>query len=164
MIDKAQMKELIASTLGKMGKKYASKDAVSLIWSTGLVESGYKYLKQLGSGPAKGFFQIEPDSCVSAVENYFRYRKSLMVKAATISNTPDSLWGSTDKQRWADVLESNIVAGILHCRIKYWRAPERMPSSIEGYAKYWKKHYNTYKGKGEVEHFLKKVEKYADFL
>ena len=157
------MKELIASTLKGMGRKYASKDAVSLVWATGLVESNYKYIRQI-RGPARGFFQIEPQTAASAVENYFRYRKQLTTRSSLVSNTPGSLWGSTDQERWDSVLESNIIAGIIHCRIKYWRAPEKMPSSIDGYAKYWKRHYNTIKGKGEVEGFLRKVEKYADFL
>ena len=163
MVSKTQMKGLIASTLKGMGRKYASKDAVSLVWATGLVESNYQYIRQI-RGPARGFFQIEPRTSSSAVENYFRFRKKLSLRAALVSNTPDSLWGSTDENRWDSVLESNITAGIVHCRIKYWRAPEKMPNSLEGYAKYWKRYYNTIKGKGEVDGFMRKVEKYADFL
>lgn len=157
------MKELIASTLKGMGHKYASKDAVSLVWATGLVESNYKYIRQI-SGPARGFFQIEPKTASSAIKHYFRFRKQISVRSALVSNTPDSLWGSTDDKRWDAVLESNIVAGIIHCRIKYWRAPAKMPDSLESYASYWKRYYNTIKGKGEADGFMRKVEKYADFL
>tara|TARA_Y100001951_G_C11258481_1_gene250954 strand:+ start:364 stop:855 length:492 start_codon:yes stop_codon:yes gene_type:complete len=163
MVDKGQMKDTIKRTLFELGDKYASDDAVSLVWCTGYVESGYRYIKQI-KGPARGFFQLEPSTCVSAVENYFKYRKELQMKAAIVSDTPDSLWGSSSKGRWDSVMESNIKAGIIHCRIKYWRAPAPMPDSIEGYAKYWKKYYNTLLGKGEVKGFLKKVEKYADFI
>ena len=71
------MKELIASTLKGMGRKYASKDAVSLVWATGLVESNYKYIRQI-RGPARGFFQIEPQTAASAVENYLGIGSNLL--------------------------------------------------------------------------------------
>ncbi|MAH49021.1 hypothetical protein CMI37_24550 [Candidatus Pacearchaeota archaeon] len=163
MVDKHQMKDLIQSTLTEMGDRYASKDACNLVWCTGLVESDYRYIRQI-DGPARGFFQIEPQTCSSAVENYFKYRKKLQVKAAEVTSTSESLWDDTAEETWDAVLESNIRAGIVHCRIKYWRAPASMPDSIQGYAEYWKRHYNTLLGKGEVEHFLRKVKKYVHFL
>ena len=41
--------------------------------------------------------------------------------------------------------------------------PEKLPNSydIEGLAKYWKKYYNTEGGKGTVEKFIEKYEKYV---
>jgi len=55
---------------------------------------------------------------------------------------------------WDWILRTNIAAGILHCRIKYWRIPEPIEKGKEALAKYWKKHYNTEQGAGTVEHFL----------
>ena len=50
------------------------------------------------------------------------------------------------------------------CRIFYRRKPGAIPGTLAGRAVYWKKYYNTLLGKGEVKGFLKKVEKYADFI
>jgi hypothetical protein len=49
MIDALQMMHLIKSSLEKLGLKYASHDAMMLVYRTGLVESKYKYLSQKGS-------------------------------------------------------------------------------------------------------------------
>ena len=57
MIDSLQMMHLIKSTLEKMGSKYASHDAMMLVYRTGLVESKYQYLSQKGSDIARGFWQ-----------------------------------------------------------------------------------------------------------
>ena len=35
-----------------------SKDAAAMVYRTGMAESGYKYLSQMGDGPAIGFFQL----------------------------------------------------------------------------------------------------------
>jgi hypothetical protein len=59
---------------------------------------------------------------------------------------------------WDWILRTNISAGILHCRIKYWRIPEPIKEGEEELAKYWKKHYNTEEGAGSVEHFLELTE------
>jgi hypothetical protein len=46
-------------------------------------------------------------------------------------------------------------------RLHYRRVSEPFPSTIKGLAYYWKDHYNTAKGKGTVEDFLKKWDKYV---
>ena len=69
-------------------------------------------------------------------------------------------WQDFDENIWEEILEKNIAAGIIHCRLKYWRVPKKMPSSIEGQADYWKKYYNTEGGKGDPEHFIDACLKY----
>ena len=59
-----------------------------------------------------------------------------------------------------DFLWGNITAGIVFCRLKYWRVPKRMPNTVEGQANYWKKYYNTEGGKGDPEHFIDACRKY----
>ena len=53
MISLPQMKSLIERTLSEMGSKFASDDAVEMVLVTGIVESGYRYITQLGTGPAR---------------------------------------------------------------------------------------------------------------
>jgi|TARA_R110000823_G_scaffold266098_2_gene385918 hypothetical protein len=160
VISPTQIKSLIKSTCEKMGEKFASDDAVTLVHETGLVESGYKYLRQLGDGPAKSFYQIEPASCVDSLVHYLKHRRSLMGMCAEASMVDLKHWQSYDEKLWSDILEKNIAAGIVHCRIKYWRVPKPMPNTLEGRAKYWKKYYNTDQGKGTEEKYIDTVREY----
>ena len=160
MISPTQIKSLIKSTCEGMGDKFASDDAITLIHETGLVESGYKYLRQLGDGPAKSFWQIEPLSAVDNLQHYLKHRKSLMLRCAMVSMIDLKHWQNNDERLWANILEKNIAAGIVHCRIKYWRVPKPMPNTLEGRAKYWKKYYNTDQGKGTEEKYIDIVKEY----
>jgi hypothetical protein len=53
-------------------------------------------------------------------------------------------------------LEYDLRASIVFVRLRYLIVPEPLPlkNDIMGMARYWKKHYNTYKGKGKVEEFI----------
>ena len=64
-----------------------------------------------------------------------------------------------DDQACANILENNIAAGIVHCRLKYWRVPKRMPSSVEGMSHYWKDYYNA-GGKVNPDEFVEQVTKW----
>ena len=162
MISLTQMRSLIERTLKDMGSRYASDDAIEMILVTGIVESRYKYITQLGSGPAKGFYQIEPKTCIDNLQHYLSHRKSLMKKCADASLVDLKYWQSYDESLWADILESSIRAGIVHCRLKYWRFPKRLPNTTEGKAKYWKKYYNTEGGKGQPKKWIEAVQKWMD--
>ena len=160
MISPTQIKSLIQSTCEGMGDIFDSEDAITLIHETGVVESGYKYLRQLGDGPARSFWQIEPLSAVDNLQHFLSYRKSLMAKCAEASMIDIKHWQNYNEKLWADILEKNIAAAIVHCRLKYWRVPMKMPNTLEGRAKYWKKYYNTEQGKGTEEKYIDTVKEY----
>ena len=160
MISISQMRSLVKATCSKMGEKYASDDAVELILATGIVESRYEYIRQMGDGPARSFWQVEPATCVDNLMHYLKHRPELMRKCAEASLVDVKHWQNYDERVWAEILEKNIAAGIVHCRLKYWRVPKKMPSSIEGQAAYWKKYYNSEGGKGDPEHFIEVVKKW----
>ena len=50
-----------------------SEDAESLVYRTGMAESGYRHLAQV-KGPAIGFFQEEPDTINDTINNYLKFR------------------------------------------------------------------------------------------
>ena len=160
MISISQMRSLVKATCSKMGEKYASDDAVELILATGIVESRYEYIRQMGDGPARSFWQVEPATCVDNLAHYLKHRPELMRKCAEASMVDVKHWQNYDERVWAEILEKNIAAGIVHCRLKYWRVPKKMPSSVEGQAAYWKKYYNSEGGKGDPEHFVEVVKKW----
>lgn len=152
-----QVKELIQSVLDLLGSKYASNDAVNLMFWTGYVESRYEYIRQLGQGPAMSFWQIEPDTAVDNIKSYLKYRKTLKKKCADITFTDPRLWDSEDTSVWSWILEHNMAAGIIHSRLKYWRSPKPMPGNIQDAAKIWKDVYNSSKGAGSIDKFIRLI-------
>lgn len=162
MVDKKQMKRIITEVLQKLGDKYATPDAIDLVYNTGLVESKYVYLMQKGgSNIARGFFQIEPWTSVDCIKNYLFYRPELMKDVSRASNVDLKYFTDPKDEDWKFILTTNIAAQILMCRMHWRRVPERLPKTIEEQARQWKKFYNTAKGAGTEKHFMEIVSKYG---
>ena len=151
MLNQPQVKDLIERVLKKMDLH--SPEASDLVYKTGKVESGYKYLKQI-KGPARGLFRCESWVAVDICKNYLHYRKGLMRKVADATKVKLSYFVDPKEEDWDYILETNIAAQIAMCRLHYRRIPKPLPSSLEGQAKYWKKYYNSMAGRGTVEDFL----------
>jgi len=160
LIDIPQAKDLIGRVLETFGSKYASESAIELILGTGIIESRWRYLSQV-NGPARGFFQIEPDTAMDNCQNWLKFRPAEIDRCVYATLIPRRYWIKPNKQNWDYLLETNIAAGIIHARIKYWRSPEPLPDTISGYAAYWKKFYNTELGAGTVQKFIDQVSKYV---
>ena len=77
-MDKEQILDIIKDALQRLDSKYYSDSAVDLIYHTGLVESRYKYLMQLGNPVARGFFQMEGATAVDICKNFLAHRPKLM--------------------------------------------------------------------------------------
>ena len=125
-----------------------SDDAADLIFKTGMAESGYRALEGYGANPAIGFWQVEPATMYDTIDNYINYRPELKTKIYAL--------GYDDKD--AEIrLMSNLSLQVAFCRLKYRRDRYQLPKegSIEAQAKYWKRVYNSEKGRGTVEHFIK---------
>lgn len=127
--------------------------AENLLIGTAFQESaGGTYLKQLGSGPACGIYQIEPATHDDCWDNYLRYRNEL-------KRTIERLMTAED---WQSQLISNLSYSTAMARIVYLRKPEALPADpndVHALAAYWKKHYNTFQGKGTVEEFVRNFPK-----
>lgn len=160
MISLTQIRGLAQDVLDNLGSKFASDDAITLVIATGLVESRFKYIRQLGTGPARGFFQCEPQTALDNNLHYLKHRPKLMRKCAESTLVDLKYWQTGDEKTWSKILETNIAAGIVHCRLKYWRVPKKMPNTGEGMAKMWKDYYNTHLGAGHVEDFMDLYTKY----
>tara|TARA_Y100001963_G_C6681504_1_gene400069 strand:- start:30 stop:518 length:489 start_codon:yes stop_codon:yes gene_type:complete len=161
MININQMRSLIERTCRGLGRKYASKAAVDLVLVTGMVESRYEYLRQMNDGPAFSMHQIEKSTAVDTLVHYLKHRPKLMARCAEVTMVDLKHWQNYDEELWSKILEVNIAAGIVHCRLKYWRVPKRLPSSIEGQANYYKKYYNSDLGKADPEDFIHAAKKWV---
>tara|TARA_R100001129_G_scaffold148098_2_gene109656 strand:+ start:40 stop:489 length:450 start_codon:yes stop_codon:yes gene_type:complete len=139
------IKDIIDWTLKQMDMY--SEDAADLIFRTGMVETGYKAIKQYGGGPALGFFQVEPETIRDTIENYASYRPKVQKGLIML--------GFDNKDMEIRVM-SNIALQVAFCRLKYRRDKNPLPKAgdLAAQARYWKRVYNTMEGKGTTEHFM----------
>jgi hypothetical protein len=149
-----QMKNLVDDVLKKCG--LYSEEAAQLVFLTGLVESKYKYLYQIG-GPARGYFQVEPFTAWDICLNYLVYRKSEARTYAKALKIDEGVLLFPTEELLEELLPENIALGILLCRLKYYRVPHPLPKDTDSMAAYWKQFYNA-GGKGTVKHFLETVD------
>lgn len=142
-----QFKEVIIQpTLLKLGMD--SEAAQNLLMGTMAQESHFgKYVKQLGSGPALGVYQMEPNTHNDLVNNYIKYKPE-------IKKTLSDAFGY--KFLEAEILTYDLRYATIFCRLHYRRRPEPLPNANDLYdlAEYWKRHYNTYLGAGTTEEFI----------
>lgn len=152
------MRRLIREVLEPIGMY--SVNAEELLVLTAAVESlGGDYLYQT-KGPARGFFQMEPETEKDIIRNYVFYKSELReVLSRFIQFNVDGSW----KHKVANPLTYNLEYQVIMTRIHYLRriAPIPMYNDIKGLAKYWKEHYNTKLGKGTVEGA---IEKYINYV
>ena len=144
-------KQIIAKVLKSIGLH--SSEAVDLIFETGVHEStGYKHRRQMGNGPALGYWQMETATHDDCWDNFLKYKPTLSAKILTTA-------GLNSRPEATELINNDAYA-ICMCRVKYLRAKGAIPATIEGRAKYWKDNYNTAKGKGTVEKYLNDNAKY----
>ncbi len=124
-----------------------SEDAVDLVYKTGNAETGYRHLKQMGGGPAIGFWQVEPATLIDIIDNYVKYRPGLAEGLKSLG---------FNKSDMETRVMSNIALQAVFCRLKYKRDKYPLPKAndLKGQAEYWKRVYNTHLGKGTVKHFM----------
>lgn len=144
MFDPQQFRGLVIEVLKELGLEIPYSDvAVELLMLTAAHESLMgTYLRQV-KGPACGVFQMEPATERDIYENFFKYQHNIrhLVEGFKMKQPGEV----TD-------LESNLAYQIAMARVHYYRVPAPLPKSPDPVklAEYWKKYYNTHKGKGKV--------------
>lgn len=152
-----QLKELIIEPVLKSLQLY-SNSAVNLLLGTAAVESNLgEYLEQISIGIAKGIYQIEMETHNNIV-NY-------------IIKTYPHLYGILSNFKISSMTnEENLIGNLYYAtaiaRLIYFSIKRKLPphNDIEGLAKYWKKYYNTEKGKGTVQDFIDKYTKLVKII
>jgi len=129
-----------------------SEAAENLLVGTAVQESGLTSLRQYGSGPALGLYQMEPATHDDIYTNYLRFHPKLLSKVRR-------LMGSEPPE--LDQLATNLAYATAMARIHYLRVSEPLPDAtdLRGLALYWKHYYNTALGAGEVEQFVSNYER-----
>lgn len=166
MIDLHQLRELIIRPALRDLKLW-SPSAEALVIGTGLIESGFTYLRQMPNGPALGFWQMEPATHDDLWVNYLYYADALSDRrrmAAAILAEVSEGPRVVVLRKWIDVgwrpesklLMTNISYAVMCCRLQYWRDPQPLPEAtdIMALAAYWKRVWNTIKGGGNPDKFV----------
>jgi hypothetical protein len=121
-----------------------------LLLGTALVESDLIHRRQIGGGPARGLFQMEPATHDDIWNNYLQYRPELGKSIISLMTSPDA-----NKHL---ELEQNDKYACAMARTHYLRVPATlpMPGDVEAMAGYWKQYYNTPLGAGTVSKYVRK--------
>lgn len=157
-IDIDQLRQDIVSPVLKKLELW-SLSAENLILGTAAQESALgTYVRQLGGGPALGIYQMEPTTYYDLWTNYIRRKPKLYYMLSKVC----SKCGKKDIPD-ASELMYNLAFATAMTRIHYLRIPELLPqhNSTKDLALYWKRYYNTPKGKGTVEEFIDNYKRYV---
>lgn len=147
MIEPQQFRlEVIRPTLRRLG--LWSLAAERLLLGTAITESGLEYLVQHRGGPARGVYQIEPATHDDVWGNFLIYREELRSEIHALRA----------RAPVGDPLITNLAYATAIARLVYFRKPQALPGEedVDAMADYWKAHYNTHKGKGRPEQFIRK--------
>ena len=120
--------------------------ARNLLFRTGMHESaGLKYTKQIGGGPARGYFQIEYDTAKDIVQRYAARpdKKAYMGILEKFSGKTREELLALNKAQLNSLVEENVRFSATVARLKYKMAPAAIPEGLEAQAKYWGKYYQT---------------------
>lgn len=141
-----------ALTILELGGRAAEQ----LLLGTAIQESLLIHRRQLGNGPARGLFQMEPATHHDCWVSFLEFRPPLAEKVR------QTLQAGQEPE--ASVLEVNDRYAAAMCRIRYRRVPQDMPAAddIAAMANYWKQHYNTPLGAGTPDEFLEKWPHYVN--
>jgi hypothetical protein len=154
MIDATQLcQQVIRPVLKDLGAWSAKAEA--LVFGTAAQESHCgQWLVQLGQGPARGIFQMEPATHDDIWNRFISQRPDLMRKL----NRWRAQYGNG---MGPDEMIFNLAYAAAMCRIHYLRVPAPIPDTLNGQAEYWKMYYNTPAGAGTVEEYKQNWREFA---
>ncbi len=140
--------EVVRPTLHDLG--LWSECAENLLLGTAAVESHMGHKLHQEQGPALGIYQIECATHDDLWQNYLNWHQDLA----------NRIMGFASQRSAKAGLERDLVVNLAYAtaiaRAIYSRVGEELPPADdpEALGAYWKKHYNTEKGRGSVEHFV----------
>ena len=148
-INPTHIKNIIRSTLGYLGVSNI-KDWERLLYLTLVAESdGGYYTRQLGKGPAKGIYQLEPET-EKDILKWLKVKHVELYKKIKNLRIPVYLG--------IHEAEYNLAYSTAMAYMEYFRrGVNPVNSTTEDLARLHKKYYNTYLGKASVNGTLKKL-------
>lgn len=154
MFNCSQFRTLIIEPVLSKMQVYSKESEEILVFTCAAESLGGYYLTQV-KGPAIGIYQMEPATYTDIWVNYIRNKNNLATLLAIhfqCSRIPD-----VDRMIW-DLHFATVMARIHYLRVK---EPLPLATDVDGMWEYYKKYYNTVKGKASKD---KSIEKYQDFI
>jgi hypothetical protein len=127
-----------------------STAAENLLLGTALVESRLIYLRQVGGGPARGVYQVEPATHADLWDRWLAFRAPL---ASRVRSLASQGWPGEREVREHEELETNLAYATAIARLVYRRSPALLPAAndADALAALHKRVFNTVLGKTRVE-------------
>jgi len=104
-------------------------------------------LKQIGSGPALGLYQIEPATMYDNYQNFIYARPGLEKQITEVSGV---------RLPSEQQLQYNPIYSTIQARLKLYRSPGQLPAphDAQAMANYAKQHYNSPDGAATEEKYM----------
>ena len=132
-----------------------SDEELELMVGTAATESRLYQRVQIGGGPARGVFQMEPDTATDLYINYLSRKPDLYSKMMDIvfglGNAPFFVPEPHDIDRLLTLCDDYAA---LLTRFGYLRRKPPIPTTLEGQARYYKRWHNTEAGAGSPEKYI----------
>lgn len=154
MLDCSQFRTLIIEPVLSKLQMYSKKAEELLVFTCATESLGGTLLHQV-KGPALGIFQMEPNTYTDIWVNYIHGRNQLATLMA--------LHMGCNKIPPVERMIYDLHFATAMARIHYLRFTGNLPeiTDVEGIWEYYKKNYNTEKGKAKKDESIKK---YQDFI
>ena len=133
---KEQTKEIVEALGG-------GDNAYNLILETVTVETALGKINDRTIYAGMGICQFDKVPFQRIKDKSMRFRKLILRKLGV----------DIKLVQW-EHLRYNTFLSLLFCRLYYIAVQDEIPATIEDRARYWKKYYNSYLGKGTPEHYL----------
>lgn len=131
--------------------------AENLLIGTAAQESRFKYNRQLGNGPAKSIFQIEPATWNWIVDEWLE-----APSRAALKEKIDRL--SLPWHTKTETMEQNLQYACAVARLVYRARPNPLPDDpydVQALGEAWKVMYNTHMGAGTVLQFTQSWQRHV---
>lgn len=154
MLDCSQFRSLIIEPVLSKLQVYSKEAEEILVFTCASESSGGTFLHQI-KGTALGIYQMEPSVYTDIWVNYIRARNQLATLMALHFNC--------NKIPEVDRLIYDLHFATAMARIHFLRVKPLIPKTndVEGLWEYYKKFYNTEKGKAKKDDCIKK---YKEFI
>ena len=159
MTNKKEVVETIKKSLNELtsvsGIHFNGENAVKLMIMTSAHESLlFEHKIQIGGGPARGIFQMEPPTYYDTWKNVINIRPKLKNALKKMNVRMNSSNLMNDRH-------ATIIG-----RIQYYRFSEAIPDANDlwSLAAYAKKYWNTQKGKATVNDYYVAFQKLMDII
>jgi len=150
MLDVPYLAQLIRVVLSGVPLPHCER-AIPLLLGVAAQESSLTYTRQFGSGPARGYWQMEPATERSHwgwLASQHTLEQALIVRCGVMEAS-------------VQALQHNIPYQIMMARLHFYRHDPRplpFPHHITEQAARWKSVYNTERGHGTIEQYLRSWE------